>query len=411
MTSIKLTFRELSGSNRRGSLYFQVIHNRCSRRVFTGIHLALKEWDTYGQCLATSAFVGDEKRLASIHRTLAEQEFRLRQAVRLLEAKAEPFSTDGILRLYRLHGTNRITFFQFAERQIARLRDMGRERTAECYQSAVVALRAFIEKEDISELRFDMMDSTLIEFYEAYLRRSGLCRNTISFYLRNLRSIYNKAAREGLIARAPIFDSVYTGVDRTPKRAISLADIRILRRADLSAYPILDFARDMFLFSFLTRGMSFIDMAHLQARNISGGYLTYVRRKTGQQLTIKWRREMQQIVDKHSSCCPGSVHLLPIIPLGEDEQEGAAHRRLYLTAMQRVNRNLGFLGKAAKLPVRLTMYVARHSWASAAQEKRVPTVVISHGMGHDSEKTTEIYLSSIQSSKIDEANDLIISSL
>ncbi len=60
---------------------------------------------------------------------------------------------------------------------------------------------------------------------------------------------------------------------------------------------------------------------------------------------------------------------------------------------------------------RLTMYVARHSWASVARSNGIPVSVISEGMGHDSESTTRIYLASLDSSVIDRANSLIISSL
>ncbi|MCD8302034.1 MAG: site-specific integrase [Prevotellaceae bacterium] len=436
MASIKLRFREPHGSGEEGSLYFQVIHHRVSRRLHTGIHVSPTEWDPSGQRLIPASFSrAGEQRLAAIRAYLATAEERLRQALGSLEASGNPFTTDDILQLYnQLGAPSRLTIFQFAQGQIDRLRTMGKERTAECYHSAMVALRAFWEtkndptstaparlnkrnhlplgwREDKTELHFEMMDSDLIERFEAHLRRGGVCRNTISFYMRNLRAIINRAAREGLTARATVFENVYTGVDRTPKRAILLRDVKLLRRADLSAYPYLDFARDMFIFSFLTRGMSFVDMAHLQARNLSGGYLTYVRRKTGQQLTIRWRREMQQIVDKYSSRCQGSAYLLPIISLREGEEEGILHRRQYLSTMQCVNRNLHRLAVAADLRVRLTMYVARHSWASAARDKRVPTAVISRGMGHDSERTTEIYLASIQNNKVDDANDKIISSL
>ncbi len=413
MASIKLRFREPHGSGEEGSLYFQVIHHRVSRRLHTGIHVSPTEWDPFGQRLIPASFsrAGDQ-RLAAIRAYLATAEERLRQALGSLEASGNPFTTDDILQLYnQLGAPSRLTIFQFAQRQIDRLRAMGKERTAECYHSAMVALRGFWDTEDKTELHFEMMDSDLIERFEAHLRRGGVCRNTVSFYMRNLRAIINRAAREGLTARATVFENVYTGVDRTPKRAILLRDVKLLRRADLSAYPYIDFARDMFIFSFLTRGMSFVDMAHLQARNLSGGYLTYVRRKTGQQLTIRWRREMQQIVDKYSSRCQGSAYLLPIISLREGEQEGILHRRQYLSTMQCVNRNLHRLAVAADLRVRLTMYVARHSWASAARDKRVPTAVISRGMGHDSERTTEIYLASIQNNKVDDANDKIISSL
>ena len=64
-----------------------------------------------------------------------------------------------------------------------------------------------------------------------------------------------------------------------------------------------------------------------------------------------------------------------------------------------------------KLPIPLTLYVARHSWASVAKAQGVPVSVISEGLGHDSEATTQIYLASLDSSVVDKANSMILKSL
>lgn len=109
-----------------------------------------------------------------------------------------------------------------------------------------------------------MMDDTLICQYESYMRISNLCRNTTSFYLRILRSVYNRAVDDELTKQNHPFKRVYTGVDKTSKRAISLKEIKKIKDLDLSSTPTLDFARDMFLFSFYMRGMSFIDIAYLK---------------------------------------------------------------------------------------------------------------------------------------------------
>ncbi|MCD8202080.1 MAG: site-specific integrase, partial [Prevotella sp.] len=201
-----------------------------------------------------------------------------------------------------------------------------------------------------------------------------------------------------------LFCNVYTGVDKTTKRAISLKEIKKLKHIDLSNNKSLDFARDIFMFSFYTRGMSFIDIAYLRKKDVINGYLTYCRKKTGQQLTIKWKKEMSEIVNKYYNT--NTQYLLPIICV-----ENGRERRQYLNKMLIINRRLKQLAKKAHIRTPLTMYVARHSWASIAHDSNVPTSVISMGMGHDSETTTEIYLHSIQNSRVDDANDKILSNL
>ena len=224
--------------------------------------------------------------------------------------------------------------------------------------------------------------------------------NTISFYMRNLRAVYNRAVEKGLTPQNNPFRHVYTGVDKTKKRAIPIKTIKELKELDLSLKPSLDFARDMFMFSFYTRGMSFVDMAYLKKSDLQNGILTYRRRKTGQQLTIKWEKCMEGIIGKYPNNETG--FLLPIIKNQGNE------RKQYDNALHLVNYHLKELSTMLKLQRPLTMYVARHSWASAAKAKKIPLSVISEGMGHDSEATTQIYLASLETSVVDNANKKIL---
>ena len=201
-----------------------------------------------------------------------------------------------------------------------------------------------------------------------------------------------------------LFRRVYTGIDKTVKRALPLSVIRKIKDLDLSFSKAVDHARDMFLMSFYTRGMSLIDMTFLRKTDLNGGYLVYRRRKTGQALKIAWTYEMQSILDKYPE--NPTQYLLPIL-MNPSAKEFFAYRN----ASYNINRNLKKVGELVGISVPLTMYVARHSWASVARSKGVPVSVISEGMGHDSEATTQIYLASIESSSIDRANRLIINSL
>ncbi len=173
---------------------------------------------------------------------------------------------------------------------------------------------------------------------------------------------------------------------------------------DLSNPSDLDYARDMFLFSFYLRGISFIDLAYLRKKDLANGYITYIRKKTGQQLTIRWERSMQEIVDKYPE--NPTQYLLPIIT----RQDGT-ERKQYLNKILFVNRKLKQITKLSKIFTPLTMYVSRHSWASIAKSKNVPLSVISEGMGHDNEETTRIYLATIQTNQIDDANSRILKEL
>ena len=122
--------------------------------------------------------------------------------------------------------------------------------------------------------------------------------------MRNLRAVYNQAVEKDLVKQCNPFRHVYTGIAKTLKRALPLKTLQQIKNLNLENTPSLEFARDMFLFSFYTRGMSFIDMAFLKTDDIKYGTLYYRRHKTGQMLQIKWERCMQEIVDKYKKSLP-----------------------------------------------------------------------------------------------------------
>ena len=85
--------------------------------------------------------------------------------------------------------------------------------------------------------------------------------------------------------------------------------------------------------------------------------------------------------------------------------------RLYQNAESRITYHLKKLGAKIGIKGKLTLYVARHTWATTARDKQVPISVISMALGHNSETTTQIYLRTIQSSEVDDANAKILAAI
>lgn len=292
-------------------------------------------------------------------------------------------------------------FISFTRDVIQQLRQVGKSRTAERYTTVVNSFGRFLGGNDVP---LDEIDSNLMLRYESFLKSGGVCPNTSSYYMRGLRAIYNRAVEKELTVQRTPFKHVYTGIGKTVKRAVPLKIIRQIRDMDLTLFPAMDFSRDIFMFSFYTRGMSFIDMAYLKKKDLQNGILSYRRRKTGQQLFIKWEKPMQEIVDKYDT--GGTPYLLPIIKdMNEDDW------RQYKNAAHLVNDKLKKLGRKLGLDIPLTTYVARHGWASIAKSRNIPLSTISEAMGHDSEKTTRIYLASLDTSAVDKANSQILKAL
>ena len=399
MATIRTKFRSSSAEGREGALYYQVIHNRVVRQISTGYKLFASEWDQRSEAVIPCQHPAGMERdnyLLSVGERIRRDKIRLEKAIRTL-SQSGPFTADDIV--IRFHDSGQEpSFNDYIRQQIVRLKRLGKIRTSETYTAALKSFSSFMKGSDIL---FGELSSDLLMEYEAYLKNRGNSPNTISFYMRILKAVYNRAVENGLTGQRNLFKSVYTGVEKTLKRAIHLNDIRRIKRLDLSLKPHLDFARDMFLFCFYTRGMSFVDMAYLKKGGIANGILTYRRKKTGQQLFIRWEKCMQEIIDKYP--VNETEFLLPIITERDKE-----YRKQYTNALHRVNTLLKKIGEILDLPIPLTMYVARHSWASIAKNHNVPVSVISEGMGHDSENTTQIYLASLDTAVVDKANKKIL---
>lgn len=404
MTSIKLKFRPSTVQGREGKLVFQVIHKRQVKCVPTEYRLFPSEWDAqYGKVCLTCH---DEVRLEHL-RALSEH-IRLdallfNRVLTKYQSSMYHYTADDMVKNYQQLKRQQ-SFSSFMHGVVEQLRSLGRVRTAEAYAATLRSFDCFMQGGDTL---FCGIDSTLMQHYQAWLKHRGVSQGTVSFYMRIMRAVYNRAVENGLTDDKHPFCHVYTGVPKTPKRAISLHEIRLIKELNLSDSPLLEFARDMFIFSFLTRGMSFVDMAYLKKTDLNHGMLHYRRHKTGQQLRIKWERSMQAIVSHYKT--PNSPYLLPIIKKHGEEE--TSERRQYENTLHLVNNKLKEVARLAGLHTNLTTYVARHSWACAARSRKIPIAVISEGMGHDSERTTQIYLNSIETSVIDHANKLILKGL
>lgn len=290
--------------------------------------------------------------------------------------------------------------FTFMENIIRQLKNDNRTRTTEAYRCALSSFRHFRDGQDIA---LDEMDCSLMENYERYLKKKNIVQNTSSFYMRILRAVYNRAVKQHLTTDRQPFATVYTSNGRTRKRAVTIDVIRRIKNWK-PQNKIAELARDMFLFSFYTRGMSLVDMAYLRQSDINDGTLVYVRKKTGKQIEVKWEENMQQIVDRYAS--ESNVYLLPLI-----RKDNGKERNQYRHKQEIINRELRTMSEELHLDSHLSMYVARHSWASIARTLNVPVETICRGMGHDSERTTQIYLKTLNTDTIDQANMMVINAL
>lgn len=400
MATVKLKFRPSMVAGRPGTIVYLITHRRTVRQITTEYKVFSDEWDEKQSRLVIIHKYGRAEIVRTISRRIHRDIERLNSIIDNLDRKSYEYSSDDIISEFRNIG-NVKTLFGFMEDIIGRLYQLEHIGTAKNYHAALGSFKRFRGDEDIT---LEAIDQIMMEDYQEYLKSTGLSSNSISFYMRILRAVYNRAVEQELTKDCKPFRMVFTGTEKTLKRAISINDIKRIKNLDLSLKPNIEFARDIFLFLFFCRGMSFIDAAFLRKTDVRNGVLTYRRHKTNQVLRIKIINPIKELIDRYSD--KSSPYLLPII-----DCSAADERKQYETALRRINNTLKIIADMVKLPVTLTTYVSRHSWATIAKSKNVPVNIISDALGHESIATTQIYLASIDASVIDRVNELIIKEL
>ena len=272
ITSVKVKFRASRVSGKAGTIYYQLTHLRRTRCITTGIRLMPGEWDASAQ-----RAVSPEPGRVPVWQCRIECDVdRLHRIIRDLGREGRPYTVDEVADRFCAQSCG-VGVTAFMREQIAQLTADNRLGTARNYTRTLRSFSGFLGG---GELPFAAFTERLVEEYNAYLLRRGVVRNTVSFYMRILRSVYNKAVRRRLAEPASPFGGVYTGVDRTRKRAIDERLIARLKSLDLPVSGALPLARDLFVFSYCMRGMAFVDMAFLRKKDMRDGAIHYVRRKT-----------------------------------------------------------------------------------------------------------------------------------
>lgn len=399
MASVKVKYRKSSVEGKDGTLFFQIIHVRQVRQIYTDLHIAGDEWDAALKSVIIPPDAESErgKYLSSVKSSIKECHSKLASIIHQFDQKGTPYTSEDIVTAYNTPPSI-VGLVSFTRKLIDDMGEIGKRAAVKRFRTT---LNSLLEYTDGCEVAWTDLSSTFVLGYEEFLIKRGLCRNSTSFYMRNLRAIVNRAAEQDIEVPHNPFKHVYMGVDKTVKRAVDIDIIRKIHDIDLSEHPSLDFARKIFMFAFYTRGMSFVDIAFLKKKDMRNGVITYSRRKTRQKLMVRIEPEIKKLIDSFGNNDTG--YLLPIIT-----EEGRDSERQYENAYYRINRNLQRVGKMLGLETKLTLYVARHAWASIALANKVAVSTISKAMGHDSEKTTIIYLQSLDTSSVDNANSDII---
>lgn len=238
------------------------------------------------------------------------------------------------------------------------------------------------------------------------MRSKGNKDTTLSYQFRTLRATYNKAIEAKIVAREknPFIEYKLSHFNtKTIKRALSKNDILKIINADCTNQSKLrKLTHDLFSFSYLCGGISFVDIANLTHQNIIEDRLIYQRQKTHGNINLLLSKEASAIIEKYSTYQQEAEYLFPIL-----------HCKRHITPMQKSNRvhkichqvntELRAFAKELGITAEVTTYVARHSFATILKKFGVNIGIISQALGHQDIKTTQIYLSKFDNEQVDDA--------
>ncbi len=325
-----------------------------------------------------------------------------------LEGKEQGYSGNQLKKEIK-GSTKKTTVFEFMDNIICDLKASNKIGNAYAYSDCKRALSKFRNEADLS---FNDIDLNFLNRYEKDFLKRGVNSNSISFYMRTLRAVFNQAIADGCCKKEnyPFEEYKISKLDTTTvKRSLTRQQMdKIVSLEVIEGTRIYD-AKNYFLFSYFTRGMNFIDMAKLKWSDIEGNRLNYIRSKTGKPFNMEIMLPVMNILEYYRpfTASKKSNYIFPILNKEVHIKPAQILDRVK-KVNKSVNKELKEIAKKANVEFNLTTYVARHSYATIMKRIGASTSIISESLGHDSEKTTQIYLDSFENKELDEANRALL---
>lgn len=296
------------------------------------------------------------------------------------------------------------TLYALFEKAIDEKLSQGKIGTAQAYQSTYNKIRMLTSHKDVT---LERLSPGYLDHLCSGLRQAGCSRNTQAFYLRNLRAVINRDRNSpvGQVAPSRLFPEFSLKGEATHKRALSVSDMEMLV-AFRSPTKRLQMAKDLFLLCFFLRGVGIADICFMLKTHLQGDYLCFHRHKTAVPLSIRLTDPIRFFLERYGSVQPASPYLFRF--LDKTYTDTKLTYQSYRALLKRTNTALKTIGEILELPIPLTSYVARHTWATQAKGVGASLAHISEALGHRSQRITAVYLKSFDQEVLDNLNGRVL---
>lgn len=396
MSSVRIIQRmDRKGKKDIAPLYIQVIIDRQRKLVATGISVPVSAWDSEAQRIKRKY-----PQASSLQLKLDTQAEEIRHNIQRLEVLELPVSIDSLFGNVAKHIT--ITIKDYFNELIEEFIRQGKVGSADKHRHCLNLLAQC----NPIEVRFSSLNTTYVQRFIAYLKKKGNGSNSILTKISVLRAVYNKAVKEGMyVCKENPFANIEIKPQKPKKRAITKEDVQKIKDLLIPENhdtDSMEFARDMFLFSYYSAGINYADIARLRYGNVQKNVVYYCRHKTGKEMMFPLTQANLQILHKYWEDGRNmNDYIFPVLDRERHQTDTQIYNRLHKVLAQ-VNRNLRKIADLAGIE-KLTTYVARHTYATVMKRSGVNIAIISETMGHSDIKTTQIYLDSFEDAQIAEA--------
>lgn len=377
-----------------------IVVGRDPFRLPLGYSLYAKDWSERGQKVKASCkTLGSTTRINAL---LQQEKSKVMNALTKLESEGrlETFTTVELKQYLKSDQTDLMTI-KFGEHIVNELKEAHKHGNARVYDTMLRSIKDFTKGKDIPMKKISY---AWLKKYETWYYKKGNTVNGLAFNLRTLHALFNRAIKRKLISGDYYpFKEYKINHEKTRKRAISQADIQKIK----SFIPTTERqarAKDYFMISFYLMGASFVDIAYLKISDIVNGRIEYKRKKTGKLHSIPVSLPLKALLGKYMDGKGKDDFIFNVIKSNDPQMQIINVR----DEMRRYNRSLKEIGVLCGIDANLTSYVSRHSYATIAKYKGVPTAIISEALGHSSEEVTQIYLDSFENAVLDKYHEIII---
>ena len=293
-------------------------------------------------------------------------------------------------------------FFDILENNIKNLKQIDKHSTAKYFHDMRNSVLRFNKS---NKLDIDSISIAWLESYEKHLRLRKYKDTSISVRMRAIRTIFNDSIKAKIVGldKYPFKEYEISKLNiNTKKRAIAFEEIQLIKNLDTHAHPQLKLSRDLFIFSYYTAGMNYIDMLTLKHSDISrDNRLRYTRSKTKGIFNFKLNTHALEIVEYYRENRINTEYLFPILLSDKLTAKQIDYRKQ--KTLTQFNKDLKEIGRICNIEFDLTSYVSRHSYASIQRDSGLATDIISKTLGHKNINQTNVYLDSMKNEVIDNA--------